>query len=213
LKKKDLPVPDRAAGFSRRTAETEIEVGVRMGTGAEEGIRIDTGVPFFSHVLQSMAFHGRFGLSVEARGDLEVDEHHLVEDTGLVLGESLRRLVELHGPVVRFGHAVVPMDDALAEVTIDVSGRPYLVFSAEFPQERVGSFQVVLVRDFLGALAVRAGINLHARLRYGDNSHHMAEALFKALGVAIRRAYASRSSETLETGVGTGSMSTKGTIG
>lgn len=205
-------MPDRAAGFSRKTAETEIEVEVRMGAGATEGTRVDTGVPFFSHVLQSMAFHGRFGLTVEAKGDLEVDEHHLVEDTGLVLGEALRRLIEHHGPVERFGHAVIPMDDALAEVTVDVSGRPYLVFAADFPQERVGSFQVVLLRDFLGALAIRAGMNVHARVRYGENSHHMAEALFKALGLAIRQAYALRAGEPAAVEAGTGSMSTKGTI-
>jgi imidazoleglycerol-phosphate dehydratase len=212
IKKKDPPVPDRAAGFARKTVETEIEVEVHMGAEAAGGIRIDTGVPFFSHVLRSMAFHGRFGLAVEAKGDLEVDEHHLVEDTGLVLGEALRRLVELHGPVDRFGHAVIPMDDALAEVTIDVSGRPYLVFAADFPQERVGSFPVALLRDFLGALAHRAAVNVHARVRYGENSHHMAEALFKALGLAIRQAYALRGGDPQSSEAGVGSMSTKGTI-
>ena len=222
-------MPERTSGFARKTAETDITVEVRMdhdgprsartGGATDEGgadrVRIDTGVPFFSHVLHGMAFHGGFALRVRATGDLEVDEHHLVEDTGLVLGECLRRLVEQHGPVERFGHAVIPMDDALAEVAIDVCGRPYLVFAADFPQERVGSFPVALVREFLGALANRAGINVHARVHYGDNSHHMAEALFKALGVALGRAYGRRrgpEGADTEGAAGTGQMSTKGTI-
>jgi len=216
-------VSDRSASFARKTAETDIVVELHLYPGAEHGsrpgsvrredIRIQTGVPFFSHVLQAMAFHGGFGTTIEAKGDLEVDEHHLVEDTGLVLGETLRRLVEQHGPVARFAHAVVPMDDALAEVAIDVCGRPYLVFSAEFPQERVGTFQVALLREFFGALAGRAGINVHAQVRYGLNSHHMAEALFKALGLALGRAYSPREASGGAQGLmGGGGMSTKGTI-
>jgi imidazoleglycerol-phosphate dehydratase len=204
---------ERAAGFARKTAETDVEVEVRMDPEDPGDIRIDTGVPFFSHILHSMAFHGRFGLSVRARGDLEVDEHHLVEDLGLVLGEALRRIVDLHGPVERFGSALIPMDDALAEVSIDVGGRPYLVYSAQFPQERVGTFPVALLREFLGAVAVRGAVNLHAHVRYGENSHHMAEALFKALGVAVRKAYRLRRGlETAAEGRGLADMSTKGTI-
>jgi imidazoleglycerol-phosphate dehydratase len=203
-------VPSRSASYARKTNETDIAVEVRPAR--REAIRVETGVPFFSHVLQAMAFHGGFGVEIRAKGDLEVDEHHLVEDTGIVLGEALRRLVEQHGPVARFGHAVIPMDDALAEVAIDVCGRPYLVYSAQFPQERVGSFQVALLREFLGALANRAGINVHARVHYGENSHHMAEAMFKALGVALGRAYSPRGTAE-ESGVTAGGgMSTKGTI-
>jgi imidazoleglycerol-phosphate dehydratase len=207
-------VPDRSASFARKTAETDIAVEVSLDLEGGDGIRIDTGIPFFSHLLQAMAFHGGMGIKIQARGDLEVDEHHLVEDTGLVLGEALRRLVEQHGPVARFGHAVIPMDDALAEVAIDVSGRPYLAFAAEFPQERVGSFQVALLREFFRALATRAGINLHAQVRSGCNSHHMAEALFKALGVALGRAYGPRAGSVGAKGAGggAGGMSTKGTI-
>jgi imidazoleglycerol-phosphate dehydratase len=162
---------------------------------------VDTGVPFFDHLLRALAFHGRLGLSIKGQGDLEVDEHHLVEDTGLALGEVFARLLE-QGPVERFGHAVAPMDEALAEVAVDVCGRPTLVFSGEFPQARVGSFEAALLREFLTALASRARIALHASLRCGANSHHLAEALFKALGLALRRAYAPAS----------GDMSTKGTI-
>ena len=189
----------RKAEFSRKTAETDVRVEVALETAGPSAV--DTGVPFFDHLLRALAFHGRLGLSVRARGDLEVDEHHLVEDTGLALGEAFARLLE-QGSVERFGHAVAPMDEALAEVTVDVCGRPTLVFDGEFPQARVGSFEAALVREFLAGLAARARIALHASLRYGANSHHLAEALFKALGLALRRAYAPAP----------GGMSTKGTI-
>ena len=193
----------RKAEHSRKTSETDVRVEVSLGAGPGAGpASVDTGVPFFDHLLRALAFHGRLGLNIRARGDLEVDEHHLVEDTGLALGEALARLVE-QGPVERFGHAVAPMDEALAEVAIDVCGRPTLAFSGEFPQARVGSFEAALLREFLAGLAARARIALHASLRYGYNSHHLAEALFKALGLALRRAYAPAS----------GGMSTKGTIG
>ena len=186
---------------SRKTKETEISVQLTLDPVA--GISIDTGVPFFDHMLEAMAFHGRFGLVVKAAGDIEVDEHHLVEDAGIVLGEALNRLLEAHGPVQRYGQAVVPMDEALSEVVIDVSGRPYLVFSGLFPQERIGSFQAILVREFIGGLAARGRITIHAHLRYGDNSHHMAESLFKALGIALSRAYSRAHA---------GGMSTKGSV-
>ena len=189
----------RKAQFARKTAETDVHVELALDEAGRPDV--DTGVPFFDHLLRSLAFHGRLGLSIRARGDLEVDEHHLVEDTGLAFGECLARLVE-QGAVERFGHGVAPMDEALAEVAVDVCGRPTLVFQGVFPQARVGSFEAALLREFLGALASRARIALHAHLRYGLNSHHLAEALFKALGLALRRAYAPSS----------GGMSTKGTI-
>ena len=192
----------RKAEYSRKTSETDVRVGLVLEAGPGVPSSVDTGVPFFDHLLRSLAFHGRLGLSIRARGDLEVDEHHLVEDTGLALGEVFARLLE-QGPVERFGHAVAPMDEALAEVAVDVCGRPTLVFSGEFPQARIGSFEAALLREFLTALAARARIALHASLRYGANSHHLAEALFKALGLALRRAYAPAA----------GLMSTKGTIG
>jgi imidazoleglycerol-phosphate dehydratase len=203
----DKALAPRKAEYSRKTLETDVQVGLTFPAGPEAGpeaasVSVDTGVPFFDHLLRSLAFHGRLGLSIRARGDLEVDEHHLVEDTGLVLGEVLARLLE-QGPVERFGHAVAPMDEALAEVAVDVCGRPTLVFTGQFPQGRVGSFETDLLREFLKALATRARIALHASLRYGANSHHLAEALFKALGLALRRAYSPAA----------GGMSTKGTIG
>ena len=191
----------RTALYSRKTKETEISVGVDFDRRGE--ISVSTGVPFFDHLLQAMAFHGRFGFIVRGRGDIEVDEHHLVEDTGIVFGEALARLLEAHGPVHRYAQAVIPMDEALSEVVIDVSGRPYLVFTGAFPQERIGSFQAVLLREFLSGLSSRGRMAVHAQLRYGENSHHMAEALFKALGIALSRAYAPASSAE---------MSTKGTL-
>jgi imidazoleglycerol-phosphate dehydratase len=190
----------RSARHSRKTRETEISIELEFAAPGE--ISVDTGVPFFDHLLQAMAFHGQFSLKVHGRGDIEVDEHHLVEDTGIVFGEVLSRLLEAHGPVRRYAQAVIPMDEALSEVVIDVSGRPCLVFAGNFPQERIGSFQSILLREFLAGLASRGRLAVHAHLRYGENSHHMAEALFKALGVALGRAYAPTASAE---------MSTKGT--
>jgi imidazoleglycerol-phosphate dehydratase len=187
--------------YSRKTGETDISIELIFDAAGE--ISIETGVPFFDHLLQAMAFHGHFGIKLQARGDIEVDEHHLVEDSGIVLGEALNRLLQTRGSVQRYAQATVPMDEALAEVVIDVSGRPFLVFSGVFPQERIGSFQAVLIREFLAGLCSRSRTAIHAHMRYGENSHHMAEALFKALGIALGRAYAPAF---------TGSMSTKGTL-
>jgi imidazoleglycerol-phosphate dehydratase len=164
---------------------------------------IKTGLPFFDHLLTSMSFHGGLGLAVEARGDLEVDPHHLVEDTGLVLGQAFARVLEKTGKVARFGHAVIPMDEALAEVTIDVCGRPTLSLQASFPQPLAGAFDLSLLREFFAALASQARISLHVEVRRGQNSHHMAEASFKALGRALREAFAASGQE----------MSSKGRIG
>jgi len=196
-----MKVTSRRASFNRKTAETDVSLELAPDEGGKPVAQ--TGVPFFDHLLTAMAFHGRLGLTVRARGDIEVDEHHLVEDVGIALGEALSRLLE-QGPVERFGHAVAPMDEALAEVAVDVCGRPTLVFSGDFPQARVGTFEAALVREFLAGLAARARIALHALLRSGLNSHHLAEALFKALGLALRRAYAPAAA---------GGMSTKGTLG
>jgi imidazoleglycerol-phosphate dehydratase len=191
----------RKVEFSRKSLETDISLELEFGVAGE--ISVDTGVPFFDHLLQAMAFHGHFGCKLRARGDIEVDEHHLVEDTGIVFGEALSRFLEEHGPVQRYAQAAIPMDEALAEVVIDVSGRPYLVFTGTFPQERIGSFQAILLREFLAGLSSRGRMAIHAHLRYGRNSHHVAEALFKALGAALSRAYAPAPSE---------GMSTKGTL-
>ena len=120
---------------------------------------------------------------------IDVDPHHLVEDIGLVLGDAFAEIRKAGGPQKRFGHFIIPMDEALSEVTIDAAGRPYLVYKAEYPQERAGNFDLSLIREFLLALSTRGGMNIHADCRYGENSHHMAEALFKALGKALGQAF------------------------
>jgi len=191
----------RKTEYSRKTGETDITLELDLDGGRQ--ISVDTGVPFFDHLLHAMAFHGHFGFKLRGRGDIDVDAHHLVEDTGIVVGAALNRLLEEHGPVRRYAQAAIPMDEALSEVVIDVSGRPYLVFTGTFPQERIGSFQAILLREFLKGLTGRGRMAIHAHLRYGNNSHHMAEALFKALGAALSRAYAPAPS---------GGMSTKGTL-
>ncbi len=187
-------------GFNRKTKETDISIEICFDENKK--IDINTSVPFFDHMLNAMAFHGAFGLTVKATGDKEVDPHHIVEDTGLVLGEVFLKVFKSLGKVKRFGHAVIPMDEAITEVTIDVCGRPSLNMIADFPQISVGNFYINLVKEFLIALSNKACISLHAHIRYGENSHHMAESLFKALGKALKQAY------TEEKEI----LSTKGTI-
>ncbi len=193
----------RKAEVIRKTKETDIKLTVDLDL---KGIKpeISTGVPFFDHMLYSMSYHGGFFLKIDAAGDIEVDPHHLVEDTGLVLGEAFRQAAEKGGPLSRFGHFIVPMDDSLSEVTVDACGRPYLVYRAEYPQQLAGNFDLSLVKEFMKAFSDRAGLNLHAECRYGENGHHMVEALFKALGKALGHAYAL--SGSIE------ELSTKGTL-
>ena len=194
-------VKPRKVEISRATRETDIILVLDPDAAVTGGVA--TGLPFFDHLLASMAFHGRFGLKLDAKGDLEVDAHHLVEDTGIALGQAFADLFEKTGQVARFGHAVIPMDEALAEVAIDVSGRPTLAWSASFPQPCVGSFDLSLLREFFGGLAAQGRLSLHVETRRGQNSHHMAEAVFKALGRALHEAFAPSGEE----------MSSKGRIG
>lgn len=200
-RKADSKVALRKAQITRTTRETDITLALDPDGALEGGIA--TGVPFFDHMLQSMAFHGRFGLVIDARGDLAVDAHHLVEDVGLVLGQAFASVLANGGPVSRFGHSVIPMDEALAEFTMDVCGRPTLSLNASFPQGHAGSFDLALLREFFTALSSEARISLHIDIRRGLNGHHMAEAAFKALGRALHEAYASVGVE----------MSSKGRIG
>lgn len=172
----------------RKTKETDVEIDLDLGRPDE--VTLNTGLPFFDHLLHAAAFHGGFSLHVAATGDIDVDPHHLVEDVGIVIGELLSELIE-GGSFARYGHAVVPMDDSLSTVTIDAGGRPFLVLQADFPQARSGDFDMALIREFFTALAHRGKITLHARCNYGLNSHHMAESLFKALGIAIKAAFSS----------------------
>ena len=176
---------DRYAAVQRKTNETEISVEVCLDSGERS---ISTGVGFFDHMLTAFAVHGGFGLRVEALGDLEVDCHHTVEDTGIVLGQAFSQALATKRGIRRFGQAFIPMDEALAFAAADISGRPFLVFQGEFPQERVGDFDACMTEEFFRAFAVNAGVTLHLRCEYGKNSHHMIEALFKAAAHALRDA-------------------------
>lgn len=166
---------------------------------------IETGLPFFDHMLNAMAFHGGFYLEVKATGDLEVDPHHLVEDCGIVLGEVLQRYFQSVGAVKRYGNFKVPMDDALGEVIIDVCNRSFLVYQADYPHDRSGNFDMWLLKEFFQGLANQGRINLHCLVHYGENAHHMSEALFKALGKSIKMAYEPLKKDS-------GQMSTKGVL-
>jgi len=190
--------------INRKTAETEISL--KLDLEKKEKPQISTGLPFFDHMLYAMAFHGKFFLEIQATGDIEVDPHHLVEDTGLVFGQALLKSFRDKGAILRYGNSKIPMDDALGEVVVDVCGRPYLVYNVQYPQEKSGSFDNFLFREFFQALVSEAKINLHLISHYGENSHHISESLFKASGIAIEYAFR----KTGETG--TGSMSTKGVI-
>ncbi len=176
----------RRAEVERTTKETEIALQVNVdGTGRAS---VDTGVPFLNHMLDSFARHGFFDLEVRARGDLDVDLHHTVEDVGLVLGEALRQALGDKAGIRRFGEASCPLDEALARVTVDLSGRPFLVYEVTIEQDRVGSFDTELVHDFLLALSNQLGMNLHVDMVRGRNPHHIIEAVFKALARAMDHA-------------------------
>jgi imidazoleglycerol-phosphate dehydratase len=172
----------RQAIIERSTKETSLKVALYLDQPGR--CQIKMGLPFFEHMLHAMAFHGGFGFEISGQGDLEVDPHHLVEDTGIVLGQAFAQALG-DSPVQRYGHAIIPMDDALSEATVDFCRRSYLVFNANFPQDRSGNFDMFLFREFFQALANKAEINLHLNCRYGINSHHMIEALFKSLGKAL----------------------------
>ncbi|HJH31950.1 MAG TPA: imidazoleglycerol-phosphate dehydratase HisB [Methanosarcinaceae archaeon] len=175
----------RTANISRKTNETDIKIKLTLdGTGSSD---INTGIGFFDHMLTSFARHGNFDLSIAARGDLIVDEHHLIEDTGIVLGQVIAMALGDKAGISRFGEARIPMDEALAEVTLDLGGRSYLMLSAGFGSPRVGEFNTQMVKHFFESLAENAKMNLHATV-HGENDHHMIEALFKAFAYALRRA-------------------------
>jgi imidazoleglycerol-phosphate dehydratase len=179
----------RKAEISRQTGETEIRVRLQLdGTGEYV---LDTGLPFFEHMLALLAKFGQFDLNVRARGDLEVDAHHTVEDVGICLGEALARALGDKAGIRRFGHAIVPMDEALVLVVVDLSGRAYLAFEASLPAARVGRFDTELVEEFLRALAYNGRFNLHVRVLAGSNTHHIIEAIFKGLGIALGQAVGS----------------------
>lgn len=186
----------RTSVQSRKTLETDISIELNLDGG---DVTIKTGIGFFDHMLKAFAVHGGFGLKVTAKGDLEVDGHHTVEDTGIVLGKAFAEALGDKSGIARFGSFAVPMDEALAFAAVDVSGRPYLVFQAQFPQEKIGDYDSCLTEEFMRALAFHAGITLHTRAEYGVNAHHMVEAMFKAVAHALRLAVQQTGSGTLST--------------
>ncbi len=177
--------------LSRKTRETTVDVGLSLPEGVtQDAVSVETGVPFFDHMLHALAFHGGFPMSVRASGDTDVDAHHTVEDVGIVLGRALHEAGAKREALARFGHCVLPMDDALSEATVDFGGRAVCVYRATYPQPTVGTFDTALVREFFIALASNAAATMHLECRYGENSHHMVEALFKATGRALSQAFA-----------------------
>jgi imidazoleglycerol-phosphate dehydratase len=176
----------RTSQIHRTTGETDVQLSLDLdGTGAGERV---TGVGFFDHLLDALARHGLLDLDVRVEGDLETGAHHSVEDTGIALGQALDDALGDRAGIRRFGHAVVPMDEARAAAAIDISGRPFMAFEGEFPVERVGDFETELTEEFLRAVANAAKLTLHVRVEAGTNAHHMVEASFKAFARALRAA-------------------------
>ncbi|OUM94286.1 MAG: imidazoleglycerol-phosphate dehydratase [Thermobacillus sp. ZCTH02-B1] len=176
----------RAANIARKTGETDITLSFALdGTGETS---IETDVPFLNHMLELFAKHGHFDLNVQATGDVHVDDHHTVEDIGICLGRAIHEALGDKRGITRYGNAFVPMDEALAQVVIDISNRPHFEYRAEYPSQTVGSFHVELVHEFLWKLALEARMTLHVIVHYGRNTHHMIEAVFKALGRALDEA-------------------------
>ncbi|WP_325176775.1 imidazoleglycerol-phosphate dehydratase HisB [Paenibacillus alkalitolerans] len=176
----------RSAGIERRTNETDIKLTFAIdGTGDS---KLETDVPFLNHMLDLFTKHGHFDLAVEARGDVEIDDHHTVEDIGICLGQALKEALGDKRGIKRYANVFVPMDEALAQVVIDISNRPHLEYRAEFPSANVGTFSVELFHEFLWKFALESRITLHVIVHYGRNTHHMIEAVFKALGRALDEA-------------------------
>lgn len=173
----------RTAKVHRKTSEVDVTVDIDLdGKGKYE---IETGIPFFDHMLSQFAKHGYFDLKIKATGDIEVDYHHTVEDVGLALGEAILKALGDKKGITRFGEATVPFDETLATSNVDLSGRPYLVFHAEIPKSKVGEFDLELTEEFFKSFSNTLLCNLHIDLKYGDNLHHMVEAMFKSVGRAL----------------------------
>jgi len=176
----------RKAVIERKTAETDITMELELDGSGENAIQ--TPVPFFNHMLTQVAKHGFFDLKVSARGDVEVDDHHTVEDVGIVLGQAFKEALGNKAGIRRYGQKTVPMDEALASVIIDFSGRPFLAYNLALPKTKVGGFDTELVKEFFVAFANQAGATMHVNLAYGENLHHIIEAVFKAFGRALDEA-------------------------
>lgn len=192
---------DRIAAIERRTNETDIVVEMNLdGSGSYD---INTGVGFLDHMLSHVAKHGRIDLNIKAKGDLEVDAHHTVEDVGICMGNCLNEALADKKGIARYGNSSLPMEDALANISIDLSGRAFCVYRADYSTEKIGDFDVECIEEFLRAFSSAGKFNLHVSVPYGTNSHHIAEAIFKALGKAICQAVKIVSSDV---------PSTKGTL-
>ncbi len=195
----------REGKITRSTKETEVVVAVKLdGSGRAE---IATGIGFLDHMLDLLARHSRIDLAVKAKGDLHIDQHHTTEDVGIVLGQAVKQALGDMRGITRYADVHVPMDETLTRVAIDISGRPVLVFRVEFPRDKIGEFDVDLVREFFQAFATNASVTLHVETLYGDNSHHVAESCFKGLARALRAAVA------LDAAAKNEIPSTKGSLG
>ena len=194
---------ERIGSIQRKTKETQIDV--RIGLDGKGTFGGQTGIGFFDHMLSGFARHGFFDLEVSVKGDLEVDGHHTVEDTGIVLGQAIADALGTKEGIRRYGHFLLPMDDALVLCAVDLCGRPYLNFDYTFPTEKIGDLDTQLIREFFYALSWSAGMNLHIRMLSGSNGHHMAEAMFKAFAKALDMAC--RKDGRIE-----GVLSTKGSL-
>lgn len=190
----------RTAAVTRNTKETQITLTLNLDGGEVE---IQTGIGFFDHMLSAFAFYGGFGLSLKAKGDLEVDGHHTVEDVGICLGQAMKEALGDRKGIRRFASAYIPMDEALCLAALDFSNRPFLAYEADMPQSMIGAYDSCLTEEFMRAFAVNSGLTLHLKALSGKNAHHITEAMFKALGVAVRDAVQV---------VGTGVTSTKGVL-
>ena len=180
------PAIPRQARVERKTKETQIVLQLGLdGTGAS---KVETSIPFFNHMLEAWSKHGLMDLSVDARGDIEVDLHHTVEDVGICLGKALKEALGDKRGIVRYGASFLPMDEALLHAAVDLSGRPYLVFNVPLQRTRISNFDLDLLKDFFRAFAFNAELTLHVTMHYGENLHHIAEATFKAVGRALAEA-------------------------
>ena len=178
----------RCAIIERKTAETQ--VAIKLNLDGEGKCEIATGIGFLDHMLNLFAKHGFMDLTVKAKGDLEIDSHHTVEDIGIVLGEALKEALGDKAGIHRYGNCFIPMDETLAQVCLDFSGRPFLVFGAEIPKVQLGNYETEMTEEFFRAVAMNCGLTLHIRVLYGSNAHHIIEAIFKAFARAVAEAAA-----------------------